>query len=52
MKNIKNVQKIKRNFYGVEIDHKYFIIDQTTTIKKRITEKVYHDLLFDNFAPD
>lgn len=52
MKNIKNVQKIKRQFYSVEIDHKYFIIDDSTTIKKRISEKIYHNLLFDNFAPD
>ena len=52
MKNIKNVQKIKREFYGIELNHKYFLIDENTTIKKRISEKTYHNLLFDNFAPD
>ena len=52
MKNIKNVQKIDREFYGIEIDHKYFLIDEKTTIKKRISEKIYHNLLFENFAPD
>jgi hypothetical protein len=52
MSNIKEINKINRDFYTYEINHKYFIIDETTQINKRISEKAYHNLLFENFAPD
>lgn len=45
------IKKLDKAFYSVELDNKYFITDMDG-INKRITEKQYHNLLFENFNPD
>ena len=47
---MKYIKKLNKTFYSVELDNKYFISDMDG-INKRITEKQYHNLLFDNFKP-
>lgn len=41
---MKQINKVNRDFFTYEIKHKYFLVDETTEIKKRITEKTYHNL--------
>ena len=41
---MKQTNKVNRDFFTYEINHKYFLVDETTEIKKRITEKTYHNL--------
>jgi hypothetical protein len=48
---MKYIKKLDRCFYSVELDNKYFITDMNG-INKRITEKQYHNLLFENFTPE
>lgn len=48
---MKYIKKLNKTFYSVELDNKYFISDMQG-INKRITEKQYHNLLFDNFNPE
>ena len=47
---MKYIKKLDKQFYSVELDNKYFITDMEG-INKRISEKEYHNLLFDNFKP-
>jgi hypothetical protein len=47
---MKYKNKLNKQFYSVELDNKYFITDMDG-INKRITEKQYHNLLFENFNP-
>ena len=47
---MRETKKLKDTFYSIELDHKYFITNKNG-IKKRITEKQYHNLLFENFKP-
>ena len=47
---MKYIKKLNKQFYSVELDNKYFITDMNG-INKRITEKQYHNLLYENFNP-
>ena len=43
-KRMKHINKVNRDFFTYEINHKYFLIDETTEIKKRINFKQYDKL--------
>ena len=41
---MKHFNKVNRDFFTYETNHKYFLIDETTEIKKRINFEQYDKL--------
>jgi hypothetical protein len=48
MKQNKEIQKINKDFYIYEFNHKYYLNSLCLTIEKRISEKQYFKLIETN----